>query len=648
MNISRTGLIIVFCFIIGIASSCSGAPKGTETSTLLLTPDSSSTPILSPSLSPSPTPTLEPALSLPVTNGTVYPGSSRKLDSESINKISQIGHYGTPAYSYYVVSADRSRMYVVASDGLRIYQLPGFELFKQTKDYIGFDQQISQLGISANGERYAFIADKIFVKDVNGKTLLEIELPFSPSSSQYGFSNTIVISPNGKTLLVLSPGEENWTTVWSIYDIDSGTKLEKSLNTQTNRVVFSPDGEKLLAYEQYTGYFASYLTSDWTYEFSTAFEKNFEQLTISPDHSRVAIIVNGLLRIYDFDGMTIVREIKLDKTKYVRILAFSADSSKLAYTEQSPSGDHTVSIDIKSGSAETKDGLGYFGFNTNGELAANDFFFQPENLGLMSYYDIGNSRAVFTDQGFTIQYPNNDPVVLYNNDDCFPVAISADGSHIVCSSTKSGNFYYLYNVSTDQNLVNWERSGIQEVIFSNDGKYVAITFYINSELDSDHISFVLYDLKNDLPILQKENKYDQVNNRFFLEGPLAYSPDSTMLVYMVIKQGVRNDYDLTFQFLSADKGQKTTAITIHNFPKEDGTYETRIAVSSLAISPDNSMLAVGTEDGMVTIIDIAGQKVVSTWQAQNYAVSQIMFSPDQTTLATYGTDGFLNIWAIYQ
>jgi WD40 repeat protein len=130
-------------------------------------------------------------------------------------------------------------------------------------------------------------------------------------------------------------------------------------------------------------------------------------------------------------------------------------------------------------------------------------------------------------------------------------------------------------------------------------------------------------------------------------GPLAFSPDSSELVYIVLKNKVRNGYELVYQFLDSEKGQKTHSVTQDVFVKGGDFNSSYTSITALAISSDNQLLVTGDEHGIITLIDIMNQKVIHSWPAHSEQIAHLLFSPDGKMLASEGRDGFTKVWGIY-
>ena len=77
--------------------------------------------------------------------------------------------------------------------------------------------------------------------------------------------------------------------------------------------------------------------------------------------------------------------------------------------------------------------------------------------------------------------------------------------------------------------------------------------------------------------------------------------------------------------------------------KKDSESETPRFLA-IAYAPGGQQLAAAGDDGRVSIYELAGGKVLRTWQAHDDAVSSLAYSPDGQTLASGGYDKVVQLW----
>jgi len=69
-------------------------------------------------------------------------------------------------------------------------------------------------------------------------------------------------------------------------------------------------------------------------------------------------------------------------------------------------------------------------------------------------------------------------------------------------------------------------------------------------------------------------------------------------------------------------------------------------IFSLALSPDDSVLAVGYQDGSVRLWSMDNGEQLTVLEGHEGRVMSLAFSPDGTLLASGGTDGTVRLWGV--
>jgi WD40 repeat protein len=107
-----------------------------------------------------------------------------------------------------------------------------------------------------------------------------------------------------------------------------------------------------------------------------------------------------------------------------------------------------------------------------------------------------------------------------------------------------------------------------------------------------------------------------------------------------VKQG-----DLVISEISADN------LTVRS--KTQIPYETSDTIEQVALSPNGSLLAIGTSDGALYLWDVNSKTQITRFQAHNKffyvfgqygSFSKIVFSPNGTLFATQGDDNSIKLW----
>jgi WD40 repeat protein len=68
--------------------------------------------------------------------------------------------------------------------------------------------------------------------------------------------------------------------------------------------------------------------------------------------------------------------------------------------------------------------------------------------------------------------------------------------------------------------------------------------------------------------------------------------------------------------------------------------------NALAFSPDTSMIATGTADGLVRIWDTESGELIRTYEGHTSAARFVVFSPDATMIASGGSDSTARVWEV--
>jgi WD40 repeat protein len=241
------------------------------------------------------------------------------------------------------------------------------------------------------------------------------------------------------------------------------------------------------------------------------------------------------------------------------------------------------------------------------------------------------------------------------------VAISPGGDSIMVMDY---GVSYLKNIATNTMLkpdakirtVSGER-GLYT--FSNDGNYV---FYPDkSKIVSGKQALYKWNLTTNAKqeILQYDfiNAYNYSADKQLLSALVTNDDAKSAVVYnlstakRVFKKTVNDEYyDLKFYTQpSADDArlllqtgdtlaiynlEDGTKISSSNFPRYDG---------SIAASNNLSSIAIGSENGMLTVINADGKEVFNE-QAHNSGIRNIFFSPDDKILYTESHDQTIKVW----
>jgi WD40 repeat protein len=219
-------------------------------------------------------------------------------------------------------------------------------------------------------------------------------------------------------------------------------------------------------------------------------------------------------------------------------------------------------------------------------------------------------------------------------------------------------FGYIYNFSENRLIVK-QRADWMQVLPDKD----LVVFLVNSDT-SDHL--FVYDASSDevqliinklYPIKNPVN-YISYRTKDFPTG-MNTSPDESKIILASpyedkIKKtnGVRTtvidietpDTPVVFE-TPIDFLPTTTAAFFDTNPKYLG-LRLQYNYPVLAVSPDNSMVVYGTQDGRLIFIDLKTGALLNQMQAHYDPIVTLTFSPDGKYIASYGRSGILKIWGV--
>ncbi len=98
-------------------------------------------------------------------------------------------------------------------------------------------------------------------------------------------------------------------------------------------------------------------------------------------------------------------------------------------------------------------------------------------------------------------------------------------------------------------------------------------------------------------------------------------------------------------------GSQTAAVTLHDLVADrswaiEDTIAASAGASCLAFAPDGATLAVGQPDGKISLWDTATGRIRSTLDGHSEFVPSLVFAPDGATLASSGGDHRVRIWDV--
>jgi serine/threonine protein kinase len=107
--------------------------------------------------------------------------------------------------------------------------------------------------------------------------------------------------------------------------------------------------------------------------------------------------------------------------------------------------------------------------------------------------------------------------------------------------------------------------------------------------------------------------------------------------------------DAVLKVMVMASGAKVGTVNMWTIPGGErvrSLYGHKQPITSLAFSPDGTLLASASKDGIVILWDLQSATILRTLEGGADAVTGLAFSPDGATLASSSADGIVTLWAI--
>jgi len=450
---------------------------------------------------------------------------------------------------------------------------------------------------------------------------------------------SISFSPDGRTIAVGSYGEVR------LWDIDTGThKFTLDGIGFIYNLQFSPDGRTLAA-RGYTSKKESGLflwdidTTDFQKSklrhFITGHNERIACLAFSPDGQTLASGHDYLVRLWDVsDGKYIATGNGHPFQVDVRSVGFSHDGKKLASLSLSnQSSDAKAEIllwDASTGEYQvTLKGHGK-AFGRTRPSHPNSIAFTSDGKRLVSGSLDGTVR--FWDPKTKAQdsilhklwrliFGNHNTTIKAHKDHVLSVALSPDESMLASGS--SDNTVRLWDVRKH--------------------KLIATLGDIDENATTVNSADIFPErLNRKNVILTKENSGAIHSLAFTHDGKTLIVGDQKQIVLWNTLTTKRT-MSVTLKSNNTDTEYTTT---VHNY--KDVKFR-QTSITTIALSPDGSTLAVGTPKGRVVLLEMPSFNVKKTYIHRPMGwIMDLSFSPDGRTLASGGYDGTVIIWDLEQ
>jgi WD40 repeat protein len=376
-------------------------------------------------------------------------------------------------------------------------------------------------------------------------------------------------------------------------------------------------------------------------------------VALSPDnHILVVGTSEHTLKLYDRNMQTVLRELP-GHSASIRELRFSTDGQFLLSVDQDgslflwnvASGERLADLNDYSGPAggmlyQLDGDLIAWGEGTTWELDPSGMRVlhttHIESTGsILAASPAGDLLAVYepfivslldAQSGKFIQELEGeaeDPFVEYQQEGMvfrrfYAASFSPDGTHLVTAGT--GGVWY-YDTTTKRLLQQYPGNNAQKISISPDGQWILTSLYEQINPAS------VYDLQSGDALFSLGDSSWGSN-----QPQSVFSPDGRWVGTVQIT------WDGPYQLKIYDT---VTKQEYKNLPLGE-----EIPVSSLAFSPNGTVVAVGRVDGQILLIDIDEMEVVATLDGHHGAVVHIVFSPDGYHLISGSTDGTIRSWGL--
>jgi RNA polymerase sigma factor (sigma-70 family) len=426
----------------------------------------------------------------------------------------------------------------------------------------------------------------------------------------------IVSSGDGKKDLARNPQPTD-----IVLAANAETEVETAIKPTTrlgkgrvHRIAYSPDG-KLIAVMGALGI--------WLYDAETLTEvgmiaEGAGAIAFSPDGQTLASgSWSDTVHLWEVSTQKRVGRLMSPRQRSVTTLAFTPDGNTLAVgygkgnivlwdmkTQQ-----QTALLDTPSSVLST------LVFSPDGKLLASGGF---EDL-TVSLWNVQTQTLVGAFEGHTNDMGVRPPGIL-------SVAFSPDGKTLA-SGSNSDETVRLWEVATREQIALLPKNDEDEeyelansVAFSPDGTILAET--------GEDAKIRLWDVQTQRQICVLNTKAGGVSS-------IAFRPDGQTLASLNGGfDGRHKGGDMAVRLWNV-KTRKQIAVSQNH----------TAAINSVALSPDDALLASGHDDGVVRLWDMQTQKQIATLTGHKAAVRSVAFSPDGTLLASGERDS-ARLWDV--
>lgn len=460
-----------------------------------------------------------------------------------------------------------------------------------------------------------------------------------------GAANTIDWSPDGQYILVGST-----VGVWKYEAIALDTATEPQLIPSSGEVDdfdISPDGTTVAIAGSEQGGFYDFESGELIESFSDDLRNGYD-VTYSTDGQYLSLNQGSELTVYDVNNAAVyINAESLSLNTTVPVLV-TPDNSKILAVGRNNS---IYMWDFVEG-GEPTELSGHSG-------TVNDLVVSADGTTALSASDDDTVMVWDLERGESVQTLTQ-PADDSTNANVTSVAISPDGSTVITGHSNKiriwdaaggsitgeasiGNRTLDLEFSPDGSqfvaIVANQANAVQ--LFNLDGTHVATTFYHNT-----HIGGVAFSPNSDV-LSFNDNDYNlyiwdtaaapEITESIKIEDGVGFDSMINTIVYTS-----DNRYMATLRSFDASIRDAATGELIHELdPIVDGLG------MDIAFSPDDTMLAFGSSQGLY-IVDVESGQLLFYSDAANDWIQSIAWSPDQALLAVASDDNVVRVYAIVE
>ena len=264
------------------------------------------------------------------------------------------------------------------------------------------------------------------------------------------------------------------------------------------------------------------------------------------------------------------------------------------------------------------------------------------NNGRITAIDLSNFEEIYSQQGTTNPYSN--------------IAFSPDGELFAIPSEE---IVMIYETATGRLIRN---------LSSHTGNVSSITISPDSRTlvsaSGEDLTLKVWDLENNNLIGDIGENVDSISTvvfhpdgRYFATAAGGIGSDRTIKFWDAQDFSLRTTFPAQFGFiydLAFDGDGRKLVGAVRNYVKvwdlDNGNREilrlkaSPLDLNRIAISPDGSLIATANKESKIQVIDVAGQRIVTTLTGHKGWVQAIAFSPDGKTLYSGAEDKIVKAW----